>query len=36
MKVTIYKGKLSEIIEQMKKEISDGKDLASNKEHENK
>ena len=34
MKVMIYKGKLSEVIEQMKRDIENEKDMASNKEQE--
>ena len=32
-KITIYKGSLDEVIEQMKEDIKNGKDLVSNKEH---
>ena len=31
--VTIYKGSLDEIIKQMKEDIKNGKDLASNKKY---
>ena len=34
MKVTIYKGKLSEIIKQMKEDLKNEKDMVSNKEQE--
>ena len=32
-KIVIYKGKLEEIIKQMKEDLKNGKDLASDKEH---
>lgn len=33
MKVVIYKGKLDEVINQLKKDIENGKDMVSNNEH---
>lgn len=32
-KIVIYKGKLDEIIKQMKEDLKNGKDLASDQEH---
>ena len=32
-KIVIYKGKLEEIIKQMKEDLKNGKDLASDQEH---
>ena len=32
-KIVIYKGKLEEVIKQMKEDLKNGKDLASDKEH---
>lgn len=34
MKVIIYKGKLSEIIEEMKRDLENGKDLVSDTKQE--
>lgn len=33
MKVVIYKGKLDEVINQLKKDIENEKDMVSNNEH---
>lgn len=36
MNVRVYKGKLSEIIKQMKEDIKNGKDLVSSEKHKNR